>query len=166
MRERSNQKVVEPRSMLRPGSRRRALAAWGGLVALMGTVAACSTTTSPEQRPSEAEIRITGSSEVPLRLIVSTDFFETFDPVDGRRGQVLVSADTITVSELPYLQTVTLGEISSIVVDLANPAEEPATVRLFVELDGNQPPYDQEAIMSQGGSMRYVYNWVSPEFGS
>jgi hypothetical protein len=98
-----------------------------------------------------------------LRLIVSTDFFETFDPVEGVRDQVFVTADTTLIEALPYSGSVTLSSISSIVVDLSNPDETPATVRLVVELDGNQPPYDREATMSLGGALRYVYNWVAPE---
>lgn len=128
----------------------------------LGVLAACSTTTSPEQRPSEAQIRVTGNAPGPLRLIVSTDFFETVDPVDGVREQVFVTADTTLIDALPYSGSVTLSSISSIVVDLSNPDETPATVRMVVELDGNQPPYDQEATMSLGGALRYVYNWVAP----
>lgn len=123
----------------------------------------CSTTTSPEQRPGTASIRVTGSSTVPLRLIVSTEFFETFDPVDQVREQVFVTADTTIIDDLPYTGSVTLGTTSSIVVDVANLEEEPATVRVVVELDGNQPPFDREAVMSLGGALRYVYNWVAPE---
>ncbi len=134
------------------------------LGACLATLAACGSTTSPDQRPSEAEIRVTGSSTVPLRLIVSTDFFETIDQVDGTRAQVFVTADTLTIEDLPYSDIVTLGDLSSIVVDVSNSDETPATVRVFVELDGGQPPFDQEGIMSQGGSIRYVYNWISPEF--
>jgi hypothetical protein len=93
---------------------------------------------------------------------VSTDFFETFDPVEGTRDQVFVTADTSVIEALPYTGTVTLGASSSIVVDVANLEEDPATVRMTVELDGNQPPYEQEATMSLGGALRYVYNWVAP----
>ena len=130
-------------------------------LALVAAVA-CSTTTSPEQRPSEASIQVTGSSTVPLRLIVSTEFIETFDPVDEVREQIFLTADTTIISELPYSGMVTLGATSSIVVDVANLEEEPATVRVFVELDGNQPLFDREAVMSLGGALRYVYTWRAP----
>jgi hypothetical protein len=129
---------------------------------VLAILAACSTTTSPDQRPSQAQIRVTGSSPGPLRLIVSLDFFETFDPVEQIREQVFVTADTTMIDALPYSGSVTLSALSSIVVDVSNPDEEPATVRVVVELDGNQPPYDQEATMSLGGALRYVYNWVAP----
>jgi hypothetical protein len=129
---------------------------------VLAILAACSTTTSPDQRPSQAQIRVTGSSPGPLRLIVSLDFFETFDPVEQIREQVFVTADTTMIDALPYSGSVTLSALSRIVVDVSNPDEEPATVRVVVELDGNQPPYDQEATMSLGGALRYVYNWVAP----
>jgi hypothetical protein len=100
---------------------------------------------------------------VPLRLIVSTDFFETVDPLDGSRGQVFVTADTLSIDSLPYNETFVLGALSSVVVDVSNPDETPATVRVEVELNGGQEPFTQEGVMSQGGSIRYVYNWISPQ---
>jgi len=126
--------------------------------------AACSTSTSPDIKPTTAEITITGTAAAPLRLIVSTDFFETFNTTTGERGQVFNTADTFFVSTLPHEQTVSLTDLGSVVVDVSNPADDPATVRLFVELDSGQPPYDREATMSEGGALRYVFNYVSPEF--
>ena len=126
-------------------------------------VGACSTTTEPDFKPTSAEISVSGTSSVPLQLIVSTDFVETFDPVELVREQIFNSADTIVISDLPFARTVRLDDTASIVVDLSNPSETPATVRLVVELDGGQTPYDQEAVMSEGGSLRYVFNWSAPE---
>lgn len=134
--------------------------AFAGVVA---TATACGSSTSPPQRPSEATVRLTGETTVPLRLIVSTDFFETLDPLEGTRDQVFVTADTLTIETLPYNETFVLGALSSIVVDVSNPDETPATVRLEVELNGGQQPFEQEGVMSQGGSIRYVYNWISPQ---
>lgn len=125
-------------------------------------LSACSTTTEPDFKPTSADISVSGTSSVPLRLIVSTDFSETFDPEEFVREQIFNSADTILISSLPYEETVHLTDIASIVVDLSNPSATPATVRLIVQLDGGQTPYDQEAIMSEGGSLRYVFNWLAP----
>ena len=122
----------------------------------------CSTTASPELKPTRAEVTVTGSTSVPLRLIVSTDFSETYDPVDEVREQIFHSADTIFVSELPYRDTVLLTDVASIVVDLSNPSDVAATARLQVALDGGQPGYDREALMSEGGALRYVFNWLAP----
>lgn len=131
-----------------------------GLVPML--VGACSTTTEPDFKPTSAEISVSGNSSVPLRLIVSTDFSETFDPVELVREQIFHSADTVFISDLPYSETAGLTDLASIVVDLSNPSATPATVRLVVQLNGGQTPYDQEAIMSEGGSLRYVFNWSAP----
>jgi hypothetical protein len=132
--------------------------------ALLIGVAACSSTTDPDVKPTEAEIRITGTMPDSVRLIISTDFFETFDQVNGVRNQVFNTADTLYVTSLPYTQTVALTDLGSVVVDVSNPFDDPATVRLFVELDSGQPPYDREAMMSQGGALRYVFAYFSPTF--
>ncbi len=73
-------------------------------------------------------------------------------------------ADTTYITALPYTQTVALTDLGSIVVDVSNPSDVPATVRLVVELDSRQSPYDREAQMSEGGALRYVFNFLSPVF--
>ena len=47
-------------------------------------------------------------------------------------------------------------------VDVSNPSDIPATVRLQVNLDTNQDSYDPEATMSAGGALRYVFSFFSP----
>ncbi len=137
----------------------------GGLVALaLVAVAACSTSTSPDTKPTSAEIRVTGTAPDSLRLIVSTDFFETFDQVEGTRDQVFNTADTSFITTLPYTETVALTDLGSIVVDVSNPSDLAATVRLVVEVNSGQSPYDREATMSEGGALRYVFNFFSPVF--
>lgn len=139
----------------------RSMRFWAlGAVVLMG--AACSTSTSPDVKPTRADITVSGSSTVPLRLVVSTDFAETFNQVTGERAQILNSADTLTIETLPYTRSVQLGDQGGVVVDLSNPSDVEATVRLRVSLDSGQKPYDQTATMSQGGALRYVFSYFSP----
>ncbi|HSG47197.1 MAG TPA: hypothetical protein VLA43_05190 [Longimicrobiales bacterium] len=134
-------------------------------VALLATAAAgCSTSTDPDLKPTRADITISGSTTVPLRLIVSTDFYETINQLTGERGQVFNSADTLTVETLPYVSSVQLSDLGSVVVDLSNPSDTEATVRLQVAMDSGQSPYDQTAIMSQGGALRFVFSYYSPTF--
>ena len=115
-------------------------------------------------KPTRADITVTGSTTVPLRLIVSTDFDEFFDQVSGVRGQSFNSADTLTITTLPYQNTVLLTDLGKVVVDLSNPSDTEATVRLRVEMDSGQEPYDREAIMSEGGALRFVFSFFSPTF--
>lgn len=146
-------------------SRRPVSVLRGGLVALvLFAVAACSTSTNPDTKPTSAEIRVTGAAPDSLQLVVSTDFFETIDQVDGTRDQVFNSADTSFITTLPYNETVALTDLGSIVVDVSNPSDVPATVRLMVEVNSGQNPYDREATMSEGGALRYVFNFFSPVF--
>jgi len=134
------------------------------LVLVAGGLAGCSTTTDPDVKPSRADITVSGNSTVPLRLVVSTDFYETINQLTGERGQVFNSADTLTLETLPYSASVQLTELGSIVVDVSNASETEATVRLQVTMDSGQEPYDQTAIMSLGGALRYVFSYYSPIF--
>ncbi len=121
--------------------------------ALLGA-GACSSGTSPDQKPTTARIQVTGTAPAPLRLVTSTDFYETIQ--DGAVVQVVRTADT-TVIALPYDEVLPLSSLGSVVVSLTNPAPEPAQVELRVTLDSGQEPYRQAATLSLGGTLRYVF---------
>lgn len=146
------------RVMKTRGSAARAV----GAMLLIITVGACSSSTAPGNRPTEARIRVDGEAGAELRLIVSTNFYEDVDDVSGQVYQVFNDADTVHVTTFPYEQTVALTTLGSVVVDLANLADAETTARLRVNLDGGQDPYDQSATMSRGGSLRYVFAFISP----
>lgn len=115
---------------------------------------ACSSGTSPEEKPTQARIQVEGTAPAPLRLVVSTDFFETF--VEGEVVQVIRQADTSFIDP-PFDQTVPLTDLGSVLVELTNLEVEPAQVELRVDLDSGQDPYRQSATMSEGGTLRYVF---------
>lgn len=141
----------------------RPFAALRGLALTLAVAsAACSTGTNPDVKPTRADISLSGSTTVPLQLVVSTDFFETWDPVNAVRAQVFNHADTFLITSLPYDRVVQLNESGSVVVDVSNPSVTEATVRLRVELDSGQPPYDQTGVMSEGGALRFVFSYFSP----
>ena len=123
---------------------------------VLGGVAACSSGTEPDSKPTEARIRVEGTSTVPLQLLTSLDFFETVDPISGEIRQILNTADTVFVDALPYDATVPLTSLGSIYVELANLEDTPANVRLQVDLDNGQG-YDRSATMSEGGALVYAY---------
>lgn len=132
---------------------------WGrGAVALLlSTVAvACVNSTAPEERPTSAHIQVEGTAPGPLRLIVSTDFYQVQDAVTFEVREIVEVADT-TLIDLPYEGTVDLGVGGSVLVDVANPDSVPANVRMRVDLDTGQASYDRSATMSEGGALRYVY---------
>lgn len=142
----------------------------GGVVRVMAAacavsvLTACSSSTDPDVKPTRADITVTGSSTVPLQLVVSTDFVELFDQVNQERQVSLTTADTITIETLPYDSRVQLTDLGKIYVDLSNPSDIEATVRLRVEVDSGQDPYDRQAIMSEGGALRFVFSFFEPGF--
>ena len=107
------------------------------LAALMIVLAgaACSST-SPQEKPTRADIEVTGTAPQPLRLVVSGDFFEGVDE-NGSIVQTLIDADTSFIT-LPYQESVTLSSLGSVYVDVTNVEGDPATVRLRVVLDSGQ----------------------------
>ena len=125
------------------------------LVGMAGT-AACSSGTQPDSKPTEAQIRVEGTSTVPLQLLTSRDFFETVNQGTGEIRQVLNTADTVFIETLPYEARVPLTSLGSIYVELANLEDTPANVRLQVDLDNGQG-YDRSATMSEGGALVYAY---------
>lgn len=127
--------------------------AMGMVFAVLLGSAACDSGTSPDEKPTRADVAVVGEAPVPLELVVSTDFYETVR--DGEVVQVRNSADTLYI-ELPFAQTFYLTDLGSVLVELANHDDEPAQVELSVELDNGQEPYRQSATMSQGGQLRYV----------
>jgi len=116
--------------------------------------AACSSGTAPNERPTEARVEVLGSAPSPLELVTVTEFFEAVE--NGEIVQVPILADTFAVTP-PFERTVALTELGSIVVELTNYEEEPATVELRVRLDNGAQPYSGSATMSEGGSLRYVF---------
>lgn len=131
--------------------------AWGlALASALVGAGACSLISEPTSRPEEARIRVDGTAPGPLRLVVSTDFSQARDE-EGQVYQVFHEADTLHI-EPPYDQTVLLPE-GNVVVELTNPADEPAEVRLRVDIDTDRDSYDQTATMSEGGTLRYTYTF-------
>lgn len=125
-------------------------------LAVLG-LGACSSDNEPDTKPTEAHIRVEGTAPGALELVVSTDFFEDVDDMTGEVFQVFNESDTTSLETLPHTRVVQLTDLGSIVVELTNHLEEPAQVRLRVELDSNQEPFDRTATMSEGGTLRYVF---------
>lgn len=136
--------------------RTRAIRAMLVLV-VTATSAACDFGTSPDTKPTRAEVAVSGEAPVPLELVISIDFHETVR--DGEIIQVKNTADTLFIDP-PFAQTVQLNELGSVLVELTNHDPEPAQVELSVELDSGQDPYRQSATMSEGGKLRYVFVFI------
>lgn len=108
-------------------------------------------------------MRVEGTAPVALQLVVSTDFYEILNDVTLEPQQVVEQADTFFI-DLPYDATIPLTSLGSVIVALTNHDAVAAQVRLRVELDSGQQPYDQGATMSLGGTLRYVFSFVQIVF--
>ena len=138
-----------------------------GMVATLGVVlgglglvgAAACVSTDAEVKPQNARVTITGTSELPLQLVTSIDFFEQIVGDDPTVQAVLVAADTTAVT-LPFEQTIALDELGSVLVRLIQPDSMPSTVLMQVMLDG-ELEYNQAATLSQGASIEYRFVFIS-----
>lgn len=131
-------------SMTCNGVHRRVRTA-AALLLLALPLAACGLLETDDRRPDRARIVIEGSSDAPLRLVVSQRFTATPNSETGLLDVVLATWDD-DVIELPMDRTVNV-ETDRFLVRLVNPSEsDTADVRMQVLFDGNVV-YNQEAIL-------------------
>ena len=128
------------------------------LTSMVGATA-CSTGGEPDVKPTTARIQVEGSTPAPLQLVISTDFYEILDDVNFEILQVVRQADTLFI-DLPFDQTFSLTSEGNLLVALTNHEAVPAQIRMRVELDSGQDPFDQNATMSEGGTLRYVFTFL------
>lgn len=120
--------------------------------------------TDSDVKPTSARVRAEGTAPGQLQLVVSTDFFEDVNDITFEVFQVIESADTFFI-DLPHDETLPLTDLGSVIVALTNHDTVPAQVRLRVDLDSGQDPYDQSATMSEGGTLRYVFSFLEVILG-
>ena len=137
------------------GFRFRRAAMGAALLASSALAAGCDLSAAPDDKPTEALIRIEGSSPNPLKLITSTDFTEQFNTSSTEYTAVLFRSDTAEIS-LPYNATVNLGAPASVYVQLLQPGKGTASVRMRVELD-NGEGYDRSANLTDNASLIYWF---------
>lgn len=137
---------------VRPG---RVLAVAAMIVA--GSTAACDSLLDTSQEYAElAHVRITGTSDVPLKLVMSNNFIRN----TNNQGQItisLVTADTQVVS-LPINATMPLGDNLRILARLINSdTAVTATIHMRVFLDEDEV-YNQQATM-RDASLEYYFTY-------
>jgi hypothetical protein len=126
-------------------------------VILAASTAACGSLLDTTQDYAElAHIRVTGSSAVPLTLVLSNDFTATADN-EGGTTIAVISADTQVV-QLPIDATYPLGSRLRILARLVNPdTVVTATIHMRVFLD-DQEVYSQQADMLDA-SLEYYFRY-------
>lgn len=133
---------------------RRTAAAVTLTLSLVGA-GACSLSTAPDTKPTEATILIEGTSPNALKLITSTNFYEQLNTGTGVYTPILVSSDTVLITP-PYSNTLNIASTGSIYVELYQPAVETATVRMKVDLD-NGEGYEQNATLADRAQLIYYF---------
>lgn len=135
----------------------------GLVMAAVATLAisACSLSTGPGNAPTVAHIVIDGTAAGPLRLTVSTDFYQT-QSSNGNISEVYNSADSTDIS-IPYDDHVQLTSLGSIAVHLRYTGSGSATIHMQVGLDNGQG-YDRQATISGDQDMSFVYVYNQPTF--
>lgn len=141
-------------------SKRVATAA--ALALTLMVVGACSLSTSADNQPTSAVINITGTTPNPLKLIISTDFFEQLNTGTGAYTPILVTSDTVLITP-PYNNTVNISATGSIYVELYQPEVEAATVNMKVDLD-NGEGFEQNATLSDKAQLIYYFVFTSYTF--
>ena len=140
------------RQRARPGGALAAVA-----MILVASTTACDSLLDTSQDYAElAHVRVTGSSAVPLKLVLSNDFIRNVND----QGQVtvsLVTADTQVVS-LPIDASMPLGNNLRILARLINAdTAVTATIHMRVFLD-DEEVYSQQATM-RDASLEYYFTY-------
>ena len=107
-------------------------------------------------------INITGTTPNPLKLIISTDFFEQLNTGTGAYTPILVTSDTVLITP-PYNNTLNISATGSIYVELYQPEVETATVNMKVDLD-NGEGFEQNATLSDKAQLIYYFVFTNYTF--
>lgn len=88
-----------------------------------------------------AVVTISGTSPVPLRLIMSNNFIQVLDPQTNEIGVSMLGADTVELNDLPYTENYGLDGNLRFFLRLINPDSMTASLRVQIRIDGVNP-YD------------------------
>lgn len=134
------------------------------LAALLLLASAACDSLSRSDPPTSARVVAEVDTDVPLELIISTDFEVILDELTGNVNPGFRSADTLRITA-DYDETFTLDpEDSRLFVHLGNDQDAASPVRLRVFLDGDQD-YDASATLGNGGFLEYLFRFNQPNFG-
>lgn len=108
-------------------------------------LAGCGLLEPSDRRPNEADIIVEGTSEVPLRVVLSTNFTAQPNPETGQMDVFILTSES---HDLPLpinlRMALTTDRILVRVVNLSE--DETADVRMRVFFDGSGA-YDQQATL-------------------
>jgi len=106
----------------------------------------------------EAQVLVTGTSPVPLRVILSNNFTNIQNPDDGTITTQLIIADTFDLT-LPIDHRYSLGNNARIFVRVWQPdSAQTADVLMRVLLDGEREVYEQRATL-RDAYLEYTFTY-------
>lgn len=144
------------------GSRFGRVAAAATLAVALFGVGSCSLGTEPDSKPTSAKVNIEGTFPNPLTLVTSIDFYEQLNTETGVLTPILITSDTVLITS-PYEDTIAMGALGSVYVELYQPEVETATVHMKVSLD-NGEGYEQNATLADKAQLIYYFVFTNYSF--
>lgn len=134
----------------------RRAAACALILAALSAAACSSILDSSSRFPEEAEVTVTGTSPVPLQMVLSSNFIGIWNNEAAKYDVTLNAADTVQISALPITRRHSLNDTGVFFVRLTNAdSAQTASIELRVRIDG-RPVYAQAANM-RDASLEYVF---------
>ena len=116
-------------------------------------IGTCGLLDDDQELPGVARVEITGTSPVPLEVVVSDNFVRVNDFSQGARYTTLTHADTLLVQP-DFLRDYDISLTHRFLVRVANHAADVASITLVVSFDGVEE-YRQGATLAEGGSLEF-----------
>ena len=111
-----------------------------------------------EDFATSAQVIVTGTSAVPLGIIMSNDFNASRDELTGETMVSLFAADTLS-RDVPINENYPITDRLRFFVRLINPsADETATVNMRVLLDGKDEVYNVNVSLKDA-SIQYIFSY-------
>jgi len=128
------------------------------LIAAFASAACDSLLDTSQEFATSAQVIVTGTSAVPLDIIMSNDFNASQDPVSGDVSVSLFAADTLS-RDVPIDETYPITDRLRFFVRLINPSEdETAVVNMRVLLDGKDEVYNVNVSLKDA-SIQYIFSY-------
>jgi hypothetical protein len=106
----------------------------------------------------EAQLIVTGTSPVPLRVIFSNNFTNIQNPEDGTITTQLIIADTVELT-LPIDRSYPLGNNARVFFRVWQPDSlQTADILMRILLDGEREIYEQRATL-RDAYLEYTYTY-------
>jgi hypothetical protein len=136
----------------------RAAAAFCTLIVCVAAAGCNGLLDTSQDQADEAQLIVTGTSPVPLTVILSNQFQTVQDPTTGQITTSFIQADTLTLL-LPIDQTYSLGASGRVYLRLWQPdSTQTADILMRVLLDKKREVYNQRATL-KNAFLEYSFSY-------